>query len=1001
MKRSTTMKMTRTGNRSRYSRHGALLVLCWTFVGASGAEQSQVQTGDLRVTYEAWTGVPADIETGPKRWLKAPATLSIRRETGGTSVAPVGLAEAQASLLPLGLTLSSRWSREKEWLAWDLEFTGQEPRSGHEVILELPVLSSTLRIFTPTDQGVADLSMLPTCRPPSYGVYDEHYGRTYVLPLVSVFDPAEDRALTVALPADALIPHLQVEWPDARTLRLTLGHRGMGGGKPSPLRLLFATHQADYRAAMAAYIARYPAYFEPPLPRDCDLEGAFWYHHIQDHPDFKEMERQNVRYIWSSFWFTYLGEFLPVEKEWFPYTYAKWWKLGETMSDVKINDFIRDMRRNRIGTFAYFNVTEYGGNGGKGGDSTQASRELQERFANALVKRENHAPIRTWEGAMVMNPRRQYALFPFLQEQVRRHIERLPDFAGFAIDRLDWASRYDYAHDDGLSMIGDRSVDNMAGTVAEAVQEVCRLCHAAGKRVLVNQFYRVEIMRDVDGTCNECDMLTQSYLTPLRPAAAWHTAGGGGDYVGRRDLTFVEAHLKQRLQIALLPQMIAHRFPISQQPADERAADLMELFTPLFRAFAGKRQVLKPHCVAVGGANDVSLFTDAHGRYVVPVTSRTCFLTRGDRAMRPVQVTITTPDAGQLTWARIIPLGGRPSMVTVQADSGKAVVTVPDHAAATIVVMGRGDAPKPTEDDSLRLVALRDAQFPAARHMMEPATEAPASAVTEAVLSLDGAMLYPGTFSVLLNDTPVGELRENVGVFSCSLQDTAGPVVRIRAGASGFWYLPRHVCLSARTADGSRQFAAWRLGAAEDPGSSCRELILPLIWVRHIGATAAWQAVDTERGGDWLKTFGSTAAWVAGTPSVDQAQQGGFTLNMGRGTKFIWAAATDDPRAPGVDGRKRTAACWFDTREIDGDIATLGSQPYRLTLYLVDFDRRQRAAEISLAGSLGEPLDARQVTTEQMAKGAYLTWTVTGPVRFRIRNAGAENTVLSGVFIDP
>ena len=78
-----------------------------------------------------------------------------------------------------------------------------------------------------------------------------------------------------------------------------------------------------------------------PCRRD---DGAFWYHHIQDHPDFAEMARQNVRYLWSSFWFTHLGEYLPDEKEWFPYTYAKWWKLGQTMSDEKINAFVRDMR---------------------------------------------------------------------------------------------------------------------------------------------------------------------------------------------------------------------------------------------------------------------------------------------------------------------------------------------------------------------------------------------------------------------------------------------------------------------------------------------------------------------------------------------------------------------------------------------------------------------------------------------------------------------------------
>ena len=170
--------------------------------------------------------------------------------------------------------------------------------------------------------------------------WDDH--RYYVLPLISVMEPASDSAVTVALPADANIPHLQFEWRDASTLRLRLEHRGMGGDKPSVLKLLFFAHRADYRAALKAYSDRFPRYFKPVQPRG-EWEGAFWYHHIQDHPDFAEMARQNVRFTWTSFWFTHLGEYLPDEPEWYPYTYAKWWKLGQPMNDERIRAFIREM----------------------------------------------------------------------------------------------------------------------------------------------------------------------------------------------------------------------------------------------------------------------------------------------------------------------------------------------------------------------------------------------------------------------------------------------------------------------------------------------------------------------------------------------------------------------------------------------------------------------------------------------------------------------------------
>ena len=102
--------------------------------------------------------------------------------------------------------MTSHWSQEGPWLVWDLDVNGDVPRSGHTVQLDLPVLDPALSVFTPGDRGVVDLSLLPTFTPASYGLYEyfsKPDGRSYVLPLVSVFDPSSDSALTVALPPDA------------------------------------------------------------------------------------------------------------------------------------------------------------------------------------------------------------------------------------------------------------------------------------------------------------------------------------------------------------------------------------------------------------------------------------------------------------------------------------------------------------------------------------------------------------------------------------------------------------------------------------------------------------------------------------------------------------------------------------------------------------------------------------------------------------------------------
>lgn len=514
-----------------------------------------------------------------------------------------------------------------------------------------------------------------------YGKNGYGYGRCYVLPLISVLEPQTDTAATIALPADANIPHLQMDWLNAKTLRLRLGHRGMGDGKPSALRLLFYAHPADYRAAIKAYSDDFPRYFRPVQPRG-PYEGAFWYHHIQSHPSFAEMARQNIRFIWASFWFTHLGEYLPDAPQWEPYSYARIWNLQELMTDEKINAFIGKMHAQQIGVFAYFNVTEYGGKGGRSGDAETAGRILREQFSDALIKDAKGQPVPTWEGAMAMNARHDYSLFQALAEQLRRHITRLPQLDGFIIDRLDWASRIDYGHDDGLAMIGSRPVENMTAPVADGIAEVCRQAHTAGWRVFVNQFYRIEVLRDNDGYCHENDAVRWlGYVSPFRPAAAWHfrkpytgsltykgtdSSYATGGYINDKgprkvsDLLQFEAQLKRRLQFAIFPQMVAHAFPLIQQAPDTHAADLLELYVPLFTTLDGKEQVLQPHCVSVSGANDVNLFINRAGHYVVPVTSRVRFLSRRTAAKESVRVQLNVSNAADLAWAYVVSADGPP-----------------------------------------------------------------------------------------------------------------------------------------------------------------------------------------------------------------------------------------------------------------------------------------------------------------------------------------------------
>lgn len=988
---------------------------CWASTAVFERDGKRLQC-DIDSSTGNITGFISRISNREQSWLHGPSSFEVYQEVQKTKVRNLPaevektdseiLVHRQSSHLPL--TVEECWAQTVSGLAWTISIQSQGSYAGHEVILELPILNPYRKIFTPTDRGLMSLKAYPTYTPTEYGQCGWGTGETYILPLVSIFEPNNDCALTLALAPDDPIPHFQVEWSQARILRLRFKHRAIGAGQTATIRLFCYTHPADYRAAIDAYSADFPAYFQPGMPRG-PFEGAFWYHHIQDHPDLREMARQNIRFIWSSFWFTHLGDYLPNEKEWYPYTYAAWWKLGQTMTDVKIQSFIRTMHDRNIGTFAYFNVTEYGGSGGRSGDPQEANRLLRREFADALILDAKGQAIDTWEGAMAMNPNRAYSLYPKLMEQIDRHLERLPELDGFVIDRLDWACRYDYGHNDGVTVIADRPVENMCEPVAAAIQDICQKAHKADKRVFLNHVWRVEVIRDADGFCDEYDKArVLGYVAPYRPVAAWHHRKSYRD-----DLLEFEAQLKTRLQFACQPQMIAHEFPISQQPADREAADLLEIFAPLFSKLVGKEQVLIPHCVHVTGANDTNLFRNQDGHYVVPVVSRTRFLSRRTGFVEKAIVTLRIPGTERITWAHVYSADGHPYGAPVQKRPDSIEVYLDWHETASVIVLGDGDEPAFDWQNVVLAEQHRGRLFPYSSAKDSISEQKPVlTDVSKLQFRIRGTHVgeVDGPVLVYLDKTEQGMLTGRGGLVDCTISwnDIAKPLqLELQSGDEGTWYYVQSVELLAVIGSGMRvSVAEWdpryEAGGGNFPGTVQMRL-------RWRSADAIQRDIesnqtdygqperrDTQIGGDWKQNYGKVAAWIAVLES--NPEQNGFRLNV-EGAPFTWLDQSSDRRVlqHPSDSAQRAATCWFANRSMVLEIVPPNDRPYRLSLYLVDFDRQGRTCDVAFE-DVGQRMS---VSRREMSDGVYLTWTVTGTVILMIEDRSNVNAVVSGVFIDP
>ena len=196
--------------------------------------------------------------------MKSPALIALRNEATDITANPM---TAQAEPVLDGVAVHRTFSKvpaklEQSWsptpaaLAWELLISSEAEDAGHELAIELPVLSNDRMVFTPGERGAMPVRNYPDFQPPAYGVNTQVAGpqasrSAYMLPLVAVFDRVRDQGLTIALPADAVVPHLRVEWSEGTRLRLIFAHRRVGripAGLKRPVILPSAVIPAQCRA---------------------------------------------------------------------------------------------------------------------------------------------------------------------------------------------------------------------------------------------------------------------------------------------------------------------------------------------------------------------------------------------------------------------------------------------------------------------------------------------------------------------------------------------------------------------------------------------------------------------------------------------------------------------------------------------------------------------------------------------------------------------------------
>ena len=124
---------------------------------------------------------------------------------------------------------------------------------------------------------------------------------------------------------------------------------------------------------------------------------------------------------------------------------------------------------------------------------------------------------------------------------------------------------------------------------------------------------------------------------------------------------------------------------------------------------------------------------------------------------------------------------------------------------------------------------------------------------------------------------------------------------------------------------------------------------------------------------------------------------------QGAVSTYDWTFSTTDPRAlqkaAPLGSTDRFASCWYSSSSFTIDVNLTDGKAHQVSLYAVDWDSTARSEKIEVLDAVtGKVLDTRQISS--FNGGVYLTWQVTGNVKFRITRLAGANAVVNGLFID-
>jgi hypothetical protein len=452
-------------------------------------------------------------------------------------------------------------------------------------------------------------------------------------------------------------------------------------------------HAADWRPALGWVYSKYRSYFDPDPSFD-RWDGAYASGKpmLKDSLSFEDCKREYAaRYERGVRWEELHGHF-PWYGLMIPDAGVKTWDCEShsmpdaTLTRDKIAAHCRLTREAGIGTFLYYNVTE------------SEYWYAREKFPDSVAKNEAGEPVGAFRievypnkrACWLMNADPASSFGKHMIGQAEEMVAAYPDAAGFFWDVYGRSYMFDFAHDDGVTMVNNKPAYYPEFMYQRLMREHIRpLLRSHGMLITANKPVTIVSCQGLDGI-----MATED--APREDSPAWVTAQS---YLGLNRHVMIYDGDGNNTEMMYLHCLRYGMMDTDWQPAARESAPLSpdalrrtkELwlkYQPFIDKFRGKQWIFYPRALELPKYTEGNIFRLKDGSVMVTMVSAWRYLRNAEGYDRNLEVICRLPDAATFKTAEIhsVDLGER-TEIQPRQEGNTLRITVPKHGKATVILL--------------------------------------------------------------------------------------------------------------------------------------------------------------------------------------------------------------------------------------------------------------------------------------------------------------------------